>query len=389
LKNVSTTLIIFLIVVFTFYCGEESTPVNGLITVDIVLQNPVGPDTLWEQTPQYFLLGIEASFPEEKILVESVRAELYNSSNGFISADVLEDKGRRGDLIPKDKIYSAGLNSNEIPGTGTYYFRLTASDAESTIVSNQFTHTITVLPGEKNFPPVLGAIGLPDSIDFDEVENIKVVLSVYDPQGMGDINKVQCLVYFPLSPVADKIYELNDNGTDGDDVQGDGIYTCFFLANEIFYYGEGLYTFLFKAVDNNDNVSELKWKEVRLYSGSGNLPPSVEIMFVPDSIKAEQKVHLFEIRVSDPNGINDIAEVYFNSYKPDGSASSANPVRMYDDGGTTPGVDSGDKAANDGVYSVKIAITPQVGKGNYRFEFFARDWANLLSPAAIKTIVVY
>jgi len=382
--------VVALIVLSIFQCGKESSPTSP-IPVEIRLQNPVCPDTLWAETPEVFIISVEADFPADKISVDSVKAELYTSGlESSITVFSLVDLGGSGDIIPMDKIYSAEINfSGMALSPGSYYFQFAASSRDSRVGSETVTYTFQILGGRKNLPPVIENIMLADSLSFEQ--NVTVILEAHisDPEGREDILEAECLIYFPLSPSPDITLTLNDNGVSGDRVREDGIFSYQLPANELFYFGEGFYTFLFRAKDSGGNSSEVVWKEVWLYSETGELPPSVKIITVPDSLKAEHGTHLFEIEVSDPNGLNDITEVYFNSYKPDGSPSSANPVHMYDDGGTTPGFDSGDEQANDGIYSMTIVITPEVGKGSYLFEFFARDKEGLLSPKQTQVIVVY
>ncbi len=314
----------------------------------------------------------------------------YTSSRTVICTYYLEDKGISGDLIPKDGRYSTEVNSEEFNNfVGSMFFHFTATDIDSTVFSSPLDYPLTIVDGEKNLPPSIRNINLPDSINIEENPELIVEIEVSDPQGNDDIKVATCMIYFPLSPVADKIFHLNDEGINGDKLKGDGIFTCRIKTNEISFYGEGVYTFLFKVEDSSGNKSPFVWKNVYFYSESGNFPPSVTIVSVPDSIKAKNDTILFEVKVSDPNGLSDIAKVYFNSYKPDGSPSSANPVYMLDDGGKTPGFNSGDKKEKDGIYSKLIIITPEVSKGNYRFEFFAVDNEGLISPEKKHIIVVY
>jgi hypothetical protein len=105
----------------------------------------------------------------------------------------------------------------------------------------------------------------------------------------------------------------------------------------------------------------------------------------PDTIKrpsSDDKSFLLTATTTDADDNRDVKEVTFDTFKPDGSASSGNPFQMYDDG------TSGDVVAGDFIFSLRIFITSQNATGNYRFEFQAKDYSDLLSNKIIHTITV-
>ncbi|RKY78456.1 hypothetical protein DRQ00_05185 [candidate division KSB1 bacterium] len=116
-----------------------------------------------------------------------------------------------------------------------------------------------------------------------------------------------------------------------------------------------------------------------------NDPPILSNLSAPDTVSRSQIPNnfLLTIKVSDPQGLEDIDKVYFNTFKPDDSPSSGNPFYMRDDG--LQGVDQN---ANDGIYSLRIEISPQNQLGNYRFEFEAIDKSGAKSNKIIHIITV-
>jgi hypothetical protein len=110
-----------------------------------------------------------------------------------------------------------------------------------------------------------------------------------------------------------------------------------------------------------------------------NHKPWIEKVYAPDTIIISEGIQKYKLiaKVSDYEGLVDIKKVFFNSYKPDGSASNGNPFTMYDDGDKN-GI-SGDDIAGDGLYSLTIQITPQNPKETYRFDFYAMDKSDSLS----------
>ena len=116
-----------------------------------------------------------------------------------------------------------------------------------------------------------------------------------------------------------------------------------------------------------------------------NDPPVLSNLVAPDTVSRSQIPNnfLLAVEVSDPQGRDDISKVYFNTFKPDNSPSSGNPFYMRDDG--SQGVDQN---ANDGIYSLRIEISPQNQLGNYRFEFEAVDKSGAKSDKITHIITV-
>ena len=120
-----------------------------------------------------------------------------------------------------------------------------------------------------------------------------------------------------------------------------------------------------------------------------NNPPVIEQVTAPDTLTVDadtppqtQIPVLISAKVFDKQGTADISRVYFNSYRPDGSPANGNPFNMFDDG------TNGDLTANDGIYSLRIYITPENLKGTYRFDFYALDRSNLRSEVYQHFMVV-
>jgi hypothetical protein len=91
--------------------------------------------------------------------------------------------------------------------------------------------------------------------------------------------------------------------------------------------------------------------------------------------------------IRDNDHYNDIKQVFFYSIKPDGTlANSGNPFFLYDDGV----IDQykWDKAAHDSIFSIQIKFPYNTSTGDYRFEFQAKDYSDLLSEKIIHTITV-
>ena len=71
---------------------------------------------------------------------------------------------------------------------------------------------------------------------------------------------------------------------------------------------------------------------------------------------------------------DDILEVYFIVYRPDGT-TNGNKIQLFDDGDS----ENGDVTAGDGIYSRLIQVDQSNQKGTYRFDFQAEDRLGALS----------
>jgi hypothetical protein len=120
-----------------------------------------------------------------------------------------------------------------------------------------------------------------------------------------------------------------------------------------------------------------------------NHPPSLSDVQAPDTIVLGTVSQQFKLTVTatDPDGLTDVAKVFFHSYKPDGTITNhGNAFLMYDDGSENiivpPDIVSGDIVKGDGIYTLTVSISPTdsegkpTDRGAYRFEFQATDRSN-------------
>jgi hypothetical protein len=131
-----------------------------------------------------------------------------------------------------------------------------------------------------------------------------------------------------------------------------------------------------------------------------NHPPVLSNLQAPDTIVLGSQSQQFKLMVkaTDPDGQSDIAKVFFNSYKPNGTPANGNPFLMYDDGSEIivipPDFTSGDATKGDSIYTLTVFINPTDSQGNptalgaYRFEFQATDRSNAFSQKLVWNIQV-
>ncbi len=239
-------------------------------------------------------------------------------------------------------------------------------------------------------PPEIILVSVPDSLQVADA-NISVVIQaqVQDPDGLKDIKKMQYLLRLPDGTLSNSgnPSKMYDDGTEGDETAGDGIYSrkITFTASAM----PGVYVFTFQSQDKAGGFAEEVSDSLQLTkkNETPNLGPGrIVVTDMPDSLQIPETTAAALIRatVEDPDGLQDVASVYFYSLKPDGTqANGGNPITMYDD------ATNGDETANDGIYSTGIIITNASLPGRYIFTFYALDKAGNLSDAKTDSIEVY
>ncbi|MDO8550366.1 MAG: hypothetical protein Q7S39_09485 [Ignavibacteria bacterium] len=176
----------------------------------------------------------------------------------------------------------------------------------------------------------------------------------------------------------------NGNTANGDLTAGDNSFTNLFSLSQQNPIGNYKINFY---VNDNRGVTKLAAIQQFTYdNGQNNVAPVISNLAAPDtvSIGTDTTFILITINADDPNGLNDIEFVFFNSFiPPNGNPSSQNPIGMYDDG------TNGDQTGDDGIFS-RIVILPPTGVtlGTYRWEFQAKDRGGLLSNQIIHYVEV-
>lgn len=180
---------------------------------------------------------------------------------------------------------------------------------------------------------------------------------------------------------------LLDNGNiaNGDITQGDRVYSNRFPLSR--YYPNGTYKIEYFVLDNKDITKKISVHYFDYNNSQSNLPPVLSNLIIPDTVFIQPDTSFIFVTVdaSDPNGLEDIEFVFFNSFiPPDYHPSSQNPIKLYDDG-----EGGGDQVLNDGTFSAIVVLPPQgVSEGTYRWEFQARDRSKVLSEKIIHNLIV-
>lgn len=156
----------------------------------------------------------------------------------------------------------------------------------------------------------------------------------------------------------------------------------------------GKYEISYYIQDNvsslGENVKKVGTAQFQYLSEVQNFPPVISNLDIPASIGRNQEF-VFSIKVSDPNGLSDLASVYFELKRPDGTIvyadqQNSNPKFPMFDNGDISG--SGDRTKDDGIYSLKNSFGSTSQTGNWIFTFAAIDKSDSLSNIITHTLIV-
>ena len=362
---------------------DDKNPVEFVGTKPIV-SDLKAPASLFLSSDVFHVISIKVTDPQGIEDIESVEVDI-NGTN-FIRCDTLKDDGLNGDIILRDGVYSRSYTAEFADGVaGDYTFIFKAIDIDGN-QSETISHVVSVVDGHENIAPAITHVNAPTEIDIKNIVNHLITASVSDAQGLSDINRVSLDIYAPTSTIPNFSEILNDNGIVGDDIANDGIYS-YLLSSKFSRNVIGKFTIRIQAHDKQGKVS-YPWTGVMDVIQSENDPPVLYNLVAPDTmrlIKNKSTLATLQISVSDPQGREDIRDVYFNSYKPDGSPSSGNPFKLLDDGNKA---NNGDEIAEDGIYSIIITLPSNTPPGDYLFIFEAVDLQNFKSEPKEHTITV-
>lgn len=208
---------------------------------------------------------------------------------------------------------------------------------------------------------VTSIVGIKDTVDLrvpgDSLLSLRVI---FTPQ--SEINRVFFDVYDSDSK------RLNSIPIEMQEVLNK-IYEAFIILTREAPIGN--YTVRFSATGPDGVNKQVAISKFYFKNGQDNLPPAISNTVIePDTVVVNAPTVIFSsVDVQDPNGLEDIAEVYFKVYRPDGTTNNSK-VFLFDDGNTS---ENGDLVAGDGTYSLLIQVDQSNQKGTYRFEFQAKD----------------
>ncbi len=171
----------------------------------------------------------------------------------------------------------------------------------------------------------------------------------------------------------------------GDKTKEDNIYSAIIPMSKKFSAGKYLIEYYIqnKTIYSYDDALKVAVHTFNYNNLQINLPPVINELMIPTTVRYEQRIVL-KARVADPNGLNDISNVYYELYRPDGSkminSQGISQFPLFDDGNTQL---NGDETARDGIYTVFLTFPAGQPSGQWKFEFYAKDKSNLISDKTI------
>ena len=203
---------------------------------------------------------------------------------------------------------------------------------------------------------------------------------ISDPQGQSDIDSVSYEFFGPDSIGLYATGTLNDDGSDGDIIIKDGLYSALIppLPPGL---GFGEVKFLFSAVDLESNISDSAEFLYNLIS----FAPRLRLVSVTNIVTAGDTIFL-EVMASDSNGLADIFKITYEVLPPNETLTVKSPLFFLRDDGAF-----GDKIAGDAVYSVKQATNPTSEGGStgvFTFIITAEDFSGLKSDELLVPVTL-
>jgi len=234
------------------------------------------------------------------------------------------------------------------------------------------------------------AISAPTTFSTNSTDS--VITTSVELQRITTISAVWCSV--KLNDGSETKYSrvnLLDNGdlqNNGDQKKNDGIYSGKFVMSK--KYSNGKYQIEYLVEDNvrvsPDNVKKVGASIFTFDNGQTNFAPVLSNLIIPISVNRGESF-TFTIKAEDPNGLSDIASVFYKLYKPDGTlvvnSQGISEFPMFDDGNSAI---NGDKTAGDGIYSVILSFPASQPIGVWKFEFQAKDKG---TPSKLSNVITF
>jgi hypothetical protein len=213
------------------------------------------------------------------------------------------------------------------------------------------------------------------TLNYSQVtKTLFIGAEINDPQGWNDIDRVEFRLLRISSATATSgtLFlpgNLRDDGTFGDIIRQDGVFSYLVPAN-LFIGNEGYYRVEVIAYDIASHQSDQVAQTVLVQA---NTPPTLFLLEAPSTFEKGDTLK-FRLRVSDLQGYDDIASVIYTVRQPTGSIVAHTSFVLRDDGAF------GDNVAGDGIFTVWQPSNSQSKlQGLFTFNFFARDIHNATS----------
>jgi hypothetical protein len=339
------------------------------------LSGATAPDPVYAGQPSGILVSVAAADPQGAADLERVECIEFQEA-AAAGRDTLLDDGLEGDILPADGVFSGRIHP---ASAAVLRLAFLAVDREGHQSDTLWVER-NAIAGSAPSAPVVDSTVVPDTLFQEQLGSVLLQCRVSDADGGTDVDSMFVDVFPPYAPMPSGRIGLErfQGPVEASPFVAWGTASADLRA---FALIPGRYTFRFQARDSRGLESLPRLDQAWILSS--NQAPVLSDPSVPDTVsRGRTGLYTLTIRVRDAQGAGDIRRVYFNTTKPDGSASGGNPFAMNDSG------ENGDAIEDDGVYSLTITISPQNALGTYRFEFFAEDLSGAVSEGVSRTITV-
>ena len=216
------------------------------------------PDIISVDPSIEFLCKVYVDDPQGVLDVSFVIFRIHSWENPtVIHMDTIYDGGIHPDAVKEDGIFTGTFTpafADSVVGFYPFSFQAFDLSGDSTDLVRRDVQVIF----EENWPPMIFNLSAPDTFDSGSaINNFLITLEVMDPQGLADVDSVHFTSLKPDSTWANNglPIPLFDDGTFGDVVPGDGVYSFRAIFDPTAQKGD--YVWTFAAVDRSGAKSNI------------------------------------------------------------------------------------------------------------------------------------
>jgi hypothetical protein len=245
-------------ILFIFGCDKIPSGVSDPKPDDYQVLKIVAPDVfIYNQNDSSFATTVRLDNVKN---ISAIWLNYFSSDGNKLNNDeiLLEDNGNidNGDTIKGDNVFSAKLSLSKYNPIGQYLIEYYITDNSNNTIKVGI-HNFQYYNGQQNYPPIISNLTAPDTIHLINKQIIITIsLEVTDYNGQNDIKQVFFNSYLPPDgrPSSQNPILLYDNGTNGDKIPNDGIYTVI-VQLPATGVATGVYRWEFQAMDRSDSLS--------------------------------------------------------------------------------------------------------------------------------------
>ncbi|MBN2601992.1 MAG: hypothetical protein JXR87_08365 [Candidatus Marinimicrobia bacterium] len=241
---------------------------------------------------------------------------------------------------------------------------------------------VNTTPEGSSTDPVIESV----TLNYSQTnKSLFISADVFDPQGLETIDSVVFYLYQrdSLDSSDEELFlksYLFDLGPPLDIINQDGVFS-YLLDSTALAGNDGYYRVSVQAYDEDGNSSSIEEREELV---APNSPPELFAIELPSTFEKGDTL-IFKIRVTDPQGADDIGSVTYSVLRPDDQYITSTWFFLSDDGLASG--NWGDEIANDGIYTVQQPSNKNSElQGDFIFYFVSEDIHGAVSDTLKKII---